>query len=748
MERSIHNRCFQISFIRTAVGHEFDVAKRIAQRCINKQGLFYYTCLGYYDLVEFLTLEDIQGENLYPLDNEILEVSSIRCFLWASDQISKVPSQWIGRSPILLLVMLRLHPFLVLKLGLDAEIAVTNYLTDLYKNTSNIFIGLGRSEILLLLKGKNLQSLLSEVPTLRKQMRCNNVLSSFKETFPNETSDLPIFCSTTTFPLLLHPRFSEVSEASKYEEFEGLVNPLITISCDPSYELDVIALQPKSAKYIRNLYGKDDLIIRWENPLPLKDFMKELTQLRDDWKKKKEVYDTSTILQGSEDLKETKTVPSRNIKLKSVSLLEEDVSWLNESQISPFLRMQLQDFIGRLNTCYLSQHITPYFRDMLNMKGYIKHLVSELSDETHPSAKAEVEMDIAQLIDLGNHGIYQRYSGIESHLETTSYLPFPLLCDINGVISAASSIPWFIHENIFEDHSATDTWSGFVVFGQTYSYEWLLGGIYSYPARTLFQPITEWWGITHEVCHDLFNIFEVEEKISKIAQKLADYIGEIRQKSRIDLNFDYFLQEIFANWFDYKFIFTVDKKELFFQNIWESWINIPRVWEESHLYILRTLALYSCSDLVTLRRTLSDSKHALHSLLNQKLEELKKIISQRVPTIREIFEESGKEKTHEDIYECLERLLPYLVFLEEQFFKEELFKRLNPEYPLLSTHIEKISNGAVVTDNIVNPIALLHGLQIFHLNNNKSPSIGSSIALVLSLWNWLLKSQPVEWVVV
>ena len=60
-----------VSFIRTKMGKEFDVAGRLWERFSGKQQLgSYYTCYGQYDLLEFLMVDSYEAMYNVPFDKD------------------------------------------------------------------------------------------------------------------------------------------------------------------------------------------------------------------------------------------------------------------------------------------------------------------------------------------------------------------------------------------------------------------------------------------------------------------------------------------------------------------------------------------------------------------------------------------------------------------------------------------------------------------------------------------------------
>jgi hypothetical protein len=96
------------------------------------------------------------------------------------------------------------------------------------------------------------------------------------------------------------------------------------------------------------------------------------------------------------------------------------------------------------------------------------------------------------------------------------------------------------------------------------------------------------------------------------------------------------------------------------------------------------------------------------------------------------------------ICKAIIRIEHLLNFLQNEYFDNRIFNRLNPDYPgdMLQSHLNALNNGVIVIDNIPNPCKLLHSIMRNYWN--KPVPIKLSAALILTLWYAYIKNYP-QW---
>lgn len=361
--------------------------------------------------------------------------------------------------------------------------------------------------------------------------------------------------------------------------------------------------------------------------MPLSKFAKELTDFRKNIENIDGIRSTSTILMGLNDLPliDNVTPPPVTDDFLPDFLSKFDSSLQRQSNLlKPDVKAQLYDFLGRFHNHLGRRESSYYFHDMQGIYHTIKWTIEELSTATEEK-RPRLNMHLSEILDLANHGLYQRYSHLESHYELRTTVPFPFLCDINAYIGAASYLPCFIFEKFFNNQPTVDIWPGFVLFGQSYSFQCLPGAILSYPASALQRPVDDWWVISHEVVHAIYRLIKFNEQVIAEDGELKEYCDKLSEETGLGFWID--IEEIYANWFDYRYIFCREKN-LYFPTIWRSWLRWYRVWTYKTQYLFRSLATFVSDELHVFHEIRTKSGYpATLKYLEEKLEEMISLIN-------------------------------------------------------------------------------------------------------------------------
>jgi len=401
---------------------------------------------------------------------------------------------------------------------------------------------------------------------------------------------------------------------------------------------------------------------------------------------------------------------------------------LDPSILDPMGRSRLLEFLGRLNSYYGRREYKSSFQGMIGVIDSIRYRIDELKAASGSKAHY-INTTLSEIIDLSNNALFQRYADLETRFETCKHLPFPFLRGINGYIVAATCIPCFIFKSVYPDMAVRQNWAGFVLFGLSYSYQLLKGQILSYPASTLQKPIEDWWGITHEVAHALYWISDFYNQ--ELPTTIKDYFnGFSKQNPMLLLGQD--VEEIYANWFDFRYVFARDKTR-YFPTIWKSWLRWERIKRFKFDYLMRSLIIFLTTDLSGLRNAINQGE--VKEYLEAKFSEMKAVIAPKVPGFKDFAADITPE-TLLMMAKFIDKIEHYLLFLEQKYFDQELYDRLNQPYPedLLSQHIQSLEQGIIVVDNIPNPIELLHELYDKYPALNKHVPLRTNAATILTLW--------------
>lgn len=720
----IGQRALLISFMRVNIGKEFEVARRLSRRLPQKSELqSYYTCYGQYDLIEFQLIDSNDALNNVPFDKDIIDCEISLFYSW--EGISQNIKDWAKGFPALVMVLLKIQPPLEEKLTFNVESDVLNYINKIFSPDANLFAGMGRSEILLLLRGTSFENLLPKISALRQQTTIAQVMRNHSKIKCDK--NLPIFIDSTTFPLIAHPA---LQGDKNYNALEGTVLPVVNVMCHPGFEKVVSQKRLPSCSRIFNHYGNYDVTMTWDKPVLLSIFAKELTDFR--FESKEGIRSTGTIFLDA-NLKPdngTSTVPLLNNASEFDRHIKKIIKKSEKSKkIDPMVRSRLREFYGRFNSYLMQQESKTSFRDMRGITFAINANLDKLNKSSH-SQYYSLNNEVSEIIDLCNNALYQRYAGLETHFETCKHLPFPFLRGISGLISAATCVPFYIFKEIFPKNKIYDAWPGFVVFGLSYSYQLLCGRILSYPASSLYKPVEDWWGITHEVAHAIYHASDFYSSLPRDVKKYLEDTALNKPSISIEI------EEIYANWFDFRYFFKSDKS-FYFPTIWKSWLRWERVWRHKEQYVFRSFVIFTMTnrDKLLEIRNKKGFKYTTESYLRSQYNEMKKLILTKVRDFDD-FEKTISRDEIGVIIDIVYRLQPLYDYLQNKHFNEKDYKRVNPSYPisLLRKHIRYLEKGIIVTDNIPNPVELLHELYKKYPGSDTEVPVRTTAAVILTLW--------------
>ena len=713
-----------VSFMRVKVGKEFDLVNKISE---GRRKPFYppsyFTCYGQYDLVELQMIDSFEGIPNVPTNSDILDCEF--SLFYSIEGFSIPVHTWTADFPVLVLALLNIHPEFEKLWTFDIEYSLISFIKQKFPKTSNIFLSLGRSEIFLILGGDGFGGLFSEISNLRQNLRVGEIMKDSRRQDPR----IPIFTSSTSFPIISHSIFHSNSN----ERLSGNVLPRVNVMCEPGCEHVAVSKKPPSCSRAYNIYGNYDVALIWDKPVKLSQFWKELTDFRQSMIGTEGIIATQTNLYGQEIIQEdTRPAEIPKFKKSQPTYHFNDPGFLEKTDLLDTLRRdQLIEFIMHLNTCLGRSDSSFVFTDMIRITRSIEWAINELRTADEVKRDSIFSL-ISEIIDLGNNGLYQRYAGLETRFEPFKPLPFPFLRGINAYITAASSIPCFIIKSLYPELPVHDAWDGFVLFGLSYSYQLLPGRIISYPASTLTRPIEDWWGISHEVAHAFYHISHFYEK--ELPQDVKDHLEAVPAARTFKFSID--IEELFANWFDFSYIFRGDKNR-YFPIIWKSWLRWERISRYRLDYLGRSFVIFLCTDLDGFFKARTEGN--IEEYLRNAYSEMINLIISKIPSFKEFAAEipAGEITGLPHLYTAL---YPLLVFLQRTYLKKEVFERMHPFYSekSLKDHIECLEQGIVITDNVPDVLELLHKLYDKYAGG-KIPFHVTG-AFLLTLWNFYIKN--------
>ncbi len=623
MPARIANWGIELAFIRTKVGSEFQVAKSIAKTRDGRRCHFFGT-YGYFDLVAIRPIRKVDMPYLVLLDEAIAESAPFRFFADQETHSQKAFENDLKLWPAAVLTFAKIHNPPLRQNGGEARWEAARRVRKTFPDT-HVFLSMGYSELLLVSGGEDLAQLLARVTELR---RLRN----------QKSRTMPLFAKTTTFPLI---SCSKVHSSKSYGKLKGEVDPVITGSCEPAFENLIVGRSKDTKLYARNVYGKSDFLLAWKEPVSVAKLAAFLSGLRGKWGKAGVLSKTTTYIETSlspRELEKEKALPGLPRPSRQPSLMtkkeQKKLFELIRKVESHALRAALSDLTLRLSACLSDPQLGPLFRDMANTFPFMFSLVEHLAPGK--SVKSDASFTAERIAHLARSAINQRYAGLEYHPETLAHTHLPLLCDIRTIVAAASCIPAHIFGRLIPGESASAIWSGFVLFGGEASPQILDQSILALPPASLFNPVEEWWKITHETAHAVFKSLDVYKKLPDgHKQHLVDALPE-------DLIDDYHLiNELFANWFDWKYIFQGDTN-FYLQMIWRSWIRLPVIHKSKSQYLARSFAVFICPRLGEFTNLL-DRRWQTHGApwIQNRWQEFRKLLLQ-IPGMRSYLDENAK----------------------------------------------------------------------------------------------------------
>jgi hypothetical protein len=701
----------ELGFLRTKVGKEFELVERMLEAGGAKTAFF--GTYGYFDLLAIRCLSDLAAPSLVPLDRDVIESAPFRFFgiddaRSPQDFLDEINGWHAGIA-----VFAKINPIHFQKSPVQFRFEAASFLRAKLPG-AHVFFGLGFSELLALVGGDDLPELLSRVTGLR-----NPTVESSDGAPGNE----PLLVRTTTYPLV---SYANVHLSEQYGKLKGKVHPIVTISCDPRVETRIVASLPPNM-YSRNSFGESDLVLYWKSSqegIAFSEFAEYLTKIRKETLSDGLVAKTTTYL---ETQRVTPTsAPTSEIRQGDSGYLLDKELFDVLNQIKPdALKASVADLVLRLSACLGDQNLEADYRDMARTFEFI---------ETNAIAAAgndELEAKIAGLAltdaaDLARSAINQRYAGLETHPETLAHSQSPLLCDIRTIVLASSCLPGFLLENLDANKRLPEIWAGYVLFGHFATPQLFPQNILAIPSTSIYRPIEQWWRITHEVAHAVFTLLtERRPLLAKHLERMGEIYGDDMAEIAVG--------EFFAHWFDWKYVFQGDVRFLL-RHTWRVWLPLPIVLQRKAQYLLRafTLLLYD-----RINRLVGEWKRSyddgLVVLIRESWDEYRQILED-IPDMKEYLSDVTEDTINKIILDA-RGAIPTLFFFErvfEAYFKVEgLSERLNPPYPTIAEHVQRIQLGGVVTDPIPNPCKLQ--IELMKLDN---PTLQAEIAYIMTLENF------------
>lgn len=748
---------FLVKLIRCMVGFEESLVEDLASE--NSEAL-HFKVFGRYDILEIARLEDLTEAIRANSNCRILDMNSFPCFCWNE----KGEEFWyeIRKSVSLEFSLLKLQECIFHNRGLSGIDKVCNYLSTL-ADKSYALCGMGYYEIVLWLPANNFESIFHILEKLR-DLKIGDVFPSFAKKHRQKG----LFTDTTTTSLV---SYNTVIRKKQWSRLKGKVMPLVKIKCAPGYDHAVARRWPKACYH---LLGADDLLYFWSKPVKLSYFISKLMGFRETGATTFSVFDTTTRLLS------TNMVKIHGAEKTQLPVLESPAASLDEQLrklaklpgVNQFIISEIINIVSLMNYHMADRLLKLSYPDIVYSILHLNGLLDEYGKKTaeeKPSDTARIEDYLLRFADCVRIYMAQQFPG--SDLTDLSNIGprLPFACSLSRLIKAISVIP----EQLFliisrskppvslVDNSDTNNpddsltkslnyfhipWRGFLFLDLAEGYQVITQGeIFYVPYKDIFRPI-DWITLSHEVSHAYYSriFFELLE-----ADYLKTWVGFAESKLK-DAAVGYAPNlfdscfEFFAHWFDYRHFFDGDF-DFYLWSIWRTWFTVPRIYEFTEEYWLRSIFVKLCHSWPTIKPKL-DKIHKAHGSDWSKLKnELKKLFQKELDYVSQFLNNKFQDQygsislDKNQIGQVIEQLIIFYDLarkFEESYVSDDIINDVNLAYPNLDEDVHNVLCGKTIKRRIPNPFLLLREiLRTFYMENNKGDlSDISVVALVYSLW--------------
>jgi hypothetical protein len=716
MDPTIANWGIELAFIRTKVGREFEVVDSLVPD-ETIPGAVYFSTYGHFDLVAIRTTSSLNAPYAVVLHRNVYESAPFRFFSHHEASKEKFASM-ITNAPAAIAVMAKIHPLVIDSRAGDARWRIASRIQERLPSAF-VFFGLGFSEFLVIDTGSDFSHFLETVRELRGLTG-------------KPDSDSPALSKTTTFPFV---SYNIVHKTGRYDLLQGEVEPVITISCQPASERAMAQAIRSSGIIPKHIWGKNDLLLTWPQPVKFSDLVKFVREFRGDPELSNVLGRTSTYLETPVYEEPIEDYGGSVPPFEFMDQSGEQKLFSDLAKVMPHsLRASLSNLALRLSACVRSPLLTDYYRDMVKTFPYVTNLLGHLNgSDAHLARSAGVQA--ARVADIARAAINQRYAGLELHPETLAHSHSPLLCDIRTIVGAATCVPRYIFDRLFKEKRADEVWLGFVLFGGSYSPQWLDQDVLALPSSSLFTPIEEWWKVTHEAAHAVFRLTNVDQNLP------TNWRAWLKTGIKNEFDLLHMVGEVFANWFDWKYIFRRDTA-FYLQTIWRTWLDLPVVWHSKPQYFARSFPVLLSEDAEAIAAVSKEGKHeAVFPFIRKRWAHYQQLLRD-IPNMQEFMRgvtEAELSTTVELVYD----FYPIVRWFEEHFEERcgvpDLADRMAPEYAQLDRHVQDLIAGKIILDAIPDP-PRLHVALLRALNHQPTP-LETEIAYIYSFENAYLAAN-------
>lgn len=703
-----------------------------------------YKVLGQYDLLSLFDANDLDNPLLYNNHDGIVSSTAMSAYCYIIDDEYASPNiaQWLTNAPILGFIYLELDKWLYTpESGSQSCIHASQNLIKKLNEISNklniniaIYGGFGKSELYVLVKTDKLEDVWAFTH------ECRHI--TFKDCIDNcRTEDfyLPVFANTITTPCFSYKNIHLNSKQYIIDGIKGKCRASIAVNCQSAFESNISTYFTDTKIYnIQGTFGIDDVVLYTKQDISTPVFLTDLLTFRNNWQTDKHgpIKTTTTILDTTDNQPNINalsyTVTQGPLSLSVSSALEDN---------NPRLANRLKTFFNNINSCRTNRVHQVAIYKLSMFTDYLCQLINEYQDRHNSFDYAQrfyTESRLLEAIETAELGLSQR---IESKVNpNNSSLSLPMYFG-DGVFSNLIALEYLIDFIFVTWSECTPSYkkrpesNGFPAYSDSFGFKVRYGETIFLPLISTYKPLSKegnWLTLTHEISHALYIRYGVGNDLKAFYLKVISKNFKERELERsLEINSVFHDQtyELFAHWFDYYHFYDCNLKK-YTLNVWNSWILLPIVHENFVEYYFRSYAIYVMHNIDDVRKTNGEGKDYR--------EILEKIWNKHSTDIRSLPLDISDEK-HNYVDEIKKQIMllfhkysPVLNRFYDDYKNDNFREEINKTYDNIDDHVENVTRGSIVLDDIDNPYLFLK--KTYH-KNNQANELRASTAFVLSLKN-------------
>lgn len=680
-------------------------------------GAHRYKCLGKFDLLvlhEFNKFDSLGTIDAALLDSsaEILQFNHIVCYGLDTPKSMSSNEPCFKTQPFMVVIFLKLQHNVVQEAGGELGYRLAERFaqeTGKESGLHSIYGSLGWNELVMISWSTNLANPVREILALGKVTTRDLGLPGNEQVFI-ETFSIP----TINYGLVDDILAEKDLRSWKVEERKD-VEIQLHLTCAPGGGRYRVLQKVKelfgTEIHPAELYGKDDMLIKPK--IPLVTYINKLWALRHHEEISEDIFATSTSvsvsLEHAKEENETQELPA--IKSITAETVHIGKTVTNMAKDDYPLYKSINDIFCSMNAYYRDPVL---FDAFLDMAPFIKRLAVAPEEECF-------ELGRRLWVTLGcfTTGFKQRFVGSLATVFEMSELILTYQAGLQRVAHAANLIPATLIA------AANETWNGFTVFGTTDRFIRYDFGIMNLPYDSMFSP-TDWFGMFHEVGHDLAHkrqIFEQEAKpiLTQAGIKHLDIAPEKRpEPSAEQSGLIRAVTEIYADMFAFVCGFR-SVWNLYSNKVLEYVFNSRQARSHFSAYFNRAFMIFchsrGCHSSLADPNS-EDATRFRRKLIDELLDEIKRVAPGSVPV-------DNLTLVIRDAHRFYQRWSHFTEWAANDVVKCQ--GKFNPDWQKISTgYVADLERG-IIRDDIDDPIGI-----ILLLPKDEACSMRLNLAVILS----------------